>query len=63
MKDPVAAKAKLMALVGTFTLTPETIDGIGYLRASCDADISGLLEVATQGKSSALRNTGRPVLR
>lgn len=46
LTDPMAVKAKLMSLVGEFTLTPEIINGIKYLRVTSRANIGGVLEVA-----------------
>ncbi len=45
--DPERAKAKIMALMGTFMLSPEIIEGTGYLRVSSDANFDGLIRVAT----------------
>ncbi len=45
-KDVAAARAKIMSLVGTFTLSPETVDGIKYIRVNAQADIVGLVRVA-----------------
>ena len=44
--DIATAKARLLALVGYFTLEPGMINGIKYLRATSEAKIDGLLEVA-----------------
>ncbi|MFZ1684769.1 MAG: recombinase family protein [Candidatus Zixiibacteriota bacterium] len=45
--DVIGAKAQLMSLVGEFTLTPEMIEGVKYLRIDGQASISGLLAVAS----------------
>jgi hypothetical protein len=45
--DPERAKAKIKALMGTFMLSPEIIEGAGYLRVSSDANFDGLILVAT----------------
>jgi len=52
--DMIKAQAKLMALVGEFTITPEIIEGIKYLRVTSKANDSGLLEVAVGGKDLLL---------
>ncbi|MBU8934169.1 MAG: hypothetical protein KOO62_09210 [candidate division Zixibacteria bacterium] len=51
--DIATAKAKLMTLVGHFTLETSMIDGVKYLRATSNAKIGGLLEVA-MGKKGDL---------
>lgn len=44
--DVEAANRRLESLIGEFTLTPETIDGIRYLKAEGRAQIDGLLALA-----------------
>ena len=45
-QNPAVAKAKLMSLIGPFTLTPTEIDGVLHLRADSKAKALGVLEVA-----------------
>lgn len=52
--NPALARSELIPLIGTFTLSPEMIDGIKYLRIQGNTNIDGLLAIAT-GRQSPIR--------
>ncbi len=56
--DPMAAKAMILPLVGEFTLAPEVIDGLKFVRLRAEAKPAGLLARAIGESGSKCLNTG-----
>ncbi|MBN1211210.1 MAG: recombinase zinc beta ribbon domain-containing protein, partial [candidate division Zixibacteria bacterium] len=61
--DLTSARAELGSLIGEFTLSPEMIEGVKYLRVKANANIGGLLRIATGRHSNKKLNTQPPVFK